>query len=188
MDRRDLIKRVSLILGGTIIGSDFFIMHGCKTDEKNITNLDSKQIELLDEIAETIIPTTNTPGAKTAKVGAFMALMVKDGYDTKNKKIFLEGIEKLTEACKIKYDKDFLQSNAQQRYELLDMINKEQINVTANQKVDDPAHYFRLIKELTLIGFFTSETGLTKTLRYVAVPGKYDGNVPYKKGDRAWSA
>ena len=50
-----------------------------------------------------------------------------------------------------------------------------------------PNHYFRMIKELTLLGYFTSEIGATKALRYVAVPGRYDGSVPYKKGDRAWA-
>ena len=56
-----------------------------------------------------------------------------------------------------------------------------------DKKSEDPNHYFRMMKELTIIAFFTSETGSTKTLRYVAVPGKYLGDVPYKKGDRAWA-
>jgi hypothetical protein len=56
-----------------------------------------------------------------------------------------------------------------------------------SKKPGDPSHYFRMMKELTIIAFFTSETGATKTLRYKAVPGKYQGDVPYKKGDRAWA-
>jgi hypothetical protein len=43
------------------------------------------------------------------------------------------------------------------------------------------------MKQLTLLGFFTSEPGATKALRHIAVPGKYDGALPYKKGDKAWA-
>jgi hypothetical protein len=44
-----------------------------------------------------------------------------------------------------------------------------------------------MLKELTLTGFFTSEVGATKALRYVAVPGKFEGSVPYTKGEKAWA-
>ena len=55
------------------------------------------------------------------------------------------------------------------------------------KKETDPTHYFKMMKELTLLGFFTSEIGATKALRYVAVPGKYEGCIPYNKGDKAWA-
>jgi hypothetical protein len=52
---------------------------------------------------------------------------------------------------------------------------------------DIPNHYFRMMKELTLLGYFTSEVGATKALRYIETPGHYDGCMPYKKGDKAWA-
>jgi hypothetical protein len=58
---------------------------------------------------------------------------------------------------------------------------------TSFKKEQMPAHYFTMMKQLTLWGFFTSEPGATKALRYVAVPGKYEGCIPYKKGDKAWA-
>ena len=51
---------------------------------------------------------------------------------------------------------------------------------------DDP-HYFAMMKQLTLLGYFTSKPGATQALRYVAVPGHYEGCIPYKKGDKAWA-
>jgi hypothetical protein len=48
-------------------------------------------------------------------------------------------------------------------------------------------HYFAMVKQLILFNFFTSELGATKVLRYVAIPGSYDGDFPYKKGDKAWA-
>ena len=52
---------------------------------------------------------------------------------------------------------------------------------------EQPSHYFTMIKQLTLWGYFSSEIGATQALRYVAIPGKYEGCVPYKKGDKAWA-
>jgi len=71
--------------------------------------------------------------------------------------------------------------------DLLVELDKEQKAYASNKKKDDPAHYFRMMKELTLWGYFTSEAGATKALRYVAVPGRYEGCIDYKKGEKAWA-
>jgi hypothetical protein len=70
---------------------------------------------------------------------------------------------------------------------LLTALDKEQKAYQDKKAKDDPSHYFRMMKELTLLGYFTSKEGATMALRYKAVPGRYDGNVPYKKGDKAWA-
>jgi len=66
-------------------------------------------------------------------------------------------------------------------------LDKEQKEYTKTIKKDAPNHYFRMIKELTLLGYFTSEVGCTQALRYLPVPGKYDGDYAYKPGDKAWA-
>ena len=76
---------------------------------------------------------------------------------------------------------------ATEKHDLLVELDKEAKDYQKNKKDGDPNHYFHLMKQLTLWGFFTSEPGATKALRYVAVPGHYDGCVPYKKGDKAWA-
>lgn len=189
MNRRDALSRVALILGGTVIGASYFL-EGCKPADKkagDATNFTPDDIAYLDEIAETIIPTTNTPGAKAAKVGAFMTVMVKDCYEEKDQKIFREGMNKLNDASKKKFDKIFIELTPGQRHELLVEVDKEAKDYAKNKKKDDPSHYFRMMKELTLLGYFTSEIGATQALRYVESPGKYEGCIPYKKGDRAWA-
>jgi hypothetical protein len=188
-------------MGGTVIGADYFLT-GCsspaKKDEKATAStdapaakpkdlLDSGQISFLNEVGETILPATSTPGAKEAQVGSFMAVMVRDCYTPADQKIFLAGLDKLEEACKKQHGKDFMACDAAQRTSLLTALDKEQQAFSKNQRKDDPSHYFRMMKQLTLLGFFTSEVGATKALRYLPVPGRYDGNVPYKKGDRAWA-
>ena len=73
------------------------------------------------------------------------------------------------------------------RLKLLTTLDKEQKDYTKNKKKEDQAHYFNLMKQLTLLGYFTSEIGCTQTRRYVPVPGKFEGCIPYKKGDKAFA-
>ena len=189
MTRREALSRVSLLLGGTIIGANIFL-EGCKpADRQAKTGLDfdEQDIAYLDEIGETIIPQTTTAGAKAANVGVFMTVMIRDCYDEKDQKIFREGMNKLNEASDKKYDKSFMEADAKQRHDLLVEVDKETKDYTTNKKKEDPNHYFRIMKELTLLGYFTSEKGMNESLRYVESPGKYDPCIPYKKGDKAWA-
>jgi hypothetical protein len=205
MNRRDAIGRVALLMGGAVIGAEFFIS-GCKSPSAQVSDLfNADHVAFLNEVADTILPTTSSPGAKAANVGQFMAVMVRDCYTPADQKIFLEGLTKLDDAGKKQYSNKFLDLTPAQRTDLLTALDKEQKAFTAdrNKKLDAdkiahkgddkhkpmelPNHYFRMYKELTLLGYFTSEIGATKALRYIAVPGHYDGNLPYKKGDKAWA-
>ena len=201
MNRRDALARVALIMGSTVIGADYFLT-GCsspaKKDAQTGTDkpvaaakpkevLNQTQIQLLDEVGETILPTTKTPGAKAAQVGIFMAVMVRDCYKPEDQQVFLKGLTQLDNDCKKQYGKNFMECDAAQRTAFLTARDQEQKDFTANKRKDDPSRYFRMMKELTLLGYFTSEVGATKALRYLPIPGRYDGDVAYKKGDRAWA-
>ena len=200
MNRRELLTLVSTIIGGSVIGGAAFL-EGCSPTEKKSASfpLTPEQIAFLDEIAETIIPTTDTPGAKAAKVGAFMNVYVTDCYDEIDQLTFVEGLNDIEAQSKKKFNTAFMQLNATQKKELLTSIDA----IAKNFKVDeapkaDPLkvevkkvskhHYFKMMKQLTIMGYFTSEIGATQALRHVAVPGRYEGTVDYKKGDRLWSA
>ncbi len=202
MDRRELLKKIAILTGGVVVGGELFLS-GCTsgTDKAAFT---PEIIALLDEVGETIIPATATPGAKAAAVGEFMKIMVTDCYTAEEQKVFNEGILKLQEACKQSYGKSFVDITPQQRHDLLatlekeakafnekkDAAEKEQKEVAKAAKqpfVGAPPHYYTMMKQLTLWGFFTSKTGMTETLRHLPVPGKYDGAFPYKKGDKAWA-
>ncbi|HEY5327427.1 MAG TPA: gluconate 2-dehydrogenase subunit 3 family protein [Mucilaginibacter sp.] len=205
MNRRDAISRVALIMGGAVIGAEFFIA-GCKSTATQVGDLfDASHVAFLNEVADTILPTTSSPGAKAANVGGFMAVMIRDCYTPADQKIFLGGLKKLDDASQTQFSNKFLDLSPKQRTDLLVALDKEQENYTTqrNQQIEGdrlkhaadakykmpvlPNHYFRMMKELTLLGYFTSEIGATKALRYIAVPGHYDGSLPYKKGDKAWA-
>ncbi len=187
MNRRDAVQYISLLLGGTLIGGNAFLT-GCKSDTGVKTTFTADDAAYLDEVANTILPDTkSSPGAKAAKVGQFMIVMVNDCYEAKDQKVFHEGMKKLNDFSNKTYNDDFMKLNDQQKHDLLVKLDGEQKDYMKSKKKEDPSHYFRMMKELTMLGFFTSEIGSTKALRYIETPGKYDGAYPYKKGDKAFA-
>ena len=186
MNRREAVQYISLLLGGTIVGGTAFIT-GCKSNTGIQTTFSVDDIAYLDEIANTILPDTATPGAKAAKVGQFMTVMVNDCYEEKDQKIFHSGMDQLNELSKKTFDNSFMKINDQQRHDLLVKLDQEQKDYMKNKKPEQPSHYFRMMKELTMLGYFTSEIGSTKARRYIETPGKFEGTIPYKKGDKAFS-
>lgn len=187
MDRRDLLKMIAVVTGGAFIGGEA-LLTGCKTGPSiGGATFTPADISFLDEVSETIIPKTKTPGAKDAKVGQFMTVFVNDCYPDTDQKTFHEGIGKLDEASKKANGKSFMDATPQQRTDLLTSIDKEAMAYQKSKKKEDPTHYFTLLKQLTVFSYFTSKEGATEDLRYIAVPGKYDGDYPYKKGDKAWA-
>ncbi len=186
MERREAVQYISLLLGGTIVGGSAFLT-GCKSDTGTEAKFSENDIAYLDEVANTILPDTSTPGAKAAKVGTFMTVMINDCYEEKDQKIFRDGMKKLNDLSKKTYDNSFIKLNEQQKHDMLVTLDNEQKKYSKEKKKEDPAHYFRMMKELTLLGYFTSEIGCTKARRYVESPGKFEGCVPYKKRDKAWA-
>lgn len=192
MNRRELLQRSSLLIGGTLLGADSLLAKNidweameAELGAKGIGIFSKSQVRLLNEVGETIIPTTNTPGAKAAKVGQFIAVMVSDCYDAKYQTRFMEGLAKLDTDCKGRYGKTFMQCPKNLRNDHLVELDAEQKAYYKSRKKDDPEHYFRVIKDFVIWGYFTSEIGATQAMRFVEYPGRYE-TIDYKKGDRAF--
>jgi hypothetical protein len=188
MTRRDLLQNVAVLLGGSIVGGSVFSLSGCTSTDKQVNAMFTEsQVAYLNEIADTILPATSSPGAKAANVGNFMAVMVLDCYTAPDQKVFMEGLKKIDELSEKQFSKSFVKADAKQRTELLTALDKEQKEYQAKKTNEEPSHYFRMMKELAVLGYFSSKEGATMALRYIATPGKYDGSFPYKKGDKAWA-
>ena len=201
--RRDAVQRVIALMGGlSLVGDplDAFAFDdggdGAGDGRRGSGRFTAADVALLDEIAETILPETSTPGAKAARTGAFMALMVTDAYTDRNQQVFRDGMRTLEEACRTATGTTFMQATPAQRLTLLEALDREQktaMEERANAPrsryppaerpdEDEPPHYFRLMKELALLGYFTSEIGYTKAMRYVESPGRFDPERPARAG------
>lgn len=183
MDRRELLKMIAVLTGGVVVGGEVFLS-GCTNTDKVSMVFTADDINFLNEVAETILPATSTPGAKAANVGQFMTVIVNDCYEEADQKTFHEGMKKLNEASTKMNSADFLKTDAKQRHDLLVSLDKEAKEYQKSKKDDMPSHYFTLMKQLTLWGYFSSKEGVTQALNYQPVPGRYDGCVDYKKGDK----
>ena len=234
IDRREAIRRVSMMLGGVALVGETALLTGCRdegdgTAATSGSRFSAEDIAFLDEVAETILPETGTPGAKAAHVGALMALIVTDSYSEPDQKIFREGMRKLDEEARRMHDRSFMEATPQQRLALLQRLDREQKEYTDRREerrradrsaatadsaqadaylpdqrqenaakapeassapaitADAPSHYFRMMKELALLGYFTSEIGYTRAMRYAETPGRFDPCVPYTPGETAWA-
>jgi hypothetical protein len=201
INRREAIRHVSVLLGGAAFVGGSGLLAALEKPGAQVQgspgDFTAQDIPFLDEIAETILPATKTPGAKAANTGAFMARMVTDCYSPAQQKVFREGMRKVDEASKGANNVAFMAATPAQRLAVLTTLDREQkramdardaaaAGVTAAD-TKEPAHYFRMMKELALLGYFTSEVGCTQALRYVEAPGRFDPCIPYTPGETAWA-
>lgn len=238
IDRREAIRRVTAMLGGVALVGGNALLTGCRDDRDAgaaagdaMEPFTPEEIAFLDEVAETILPETSTPGAKAAGVGPFMAVMVTDTYYPNEQQTFRQGMRQVEEECQEMHGVGFMAATPEQRLALLEQLDREQkaaMDARAAQPrpessarpaeppdsaegdaylpdqrqeasatgdaggavaitQDAPPHYFRMMKELTLLGYFTSEIGYNQAMRYVEAPGRFDPCVPYTEGEKAWA-
>jgi len=253
--RREAVRRVGALLGGAAFIGGSGLLAACERAPANRTaaasgaykpvgQFTAADVALLDEVADTILPTTQKSlGAKAAATGPFMALMVTDTYKPRDQQVFRDGMRRIDEASRKANGVAFVDATPQARTALLVALDREQkadtdarnahLKVAAKEsgtKPDKPrtgaaaagkkleakrsdanlpdarqenagtgdvasgaavtddipaAHYFRMMKELALLGYFTSEIGASKAMRYVDTPGRFDPCAPYVKGQPA---
>jgi hypothetical protein len=188
MNRREAIKRTALLMGGTLSASAMLgVLNGCKAEpaiDWAPQFFTPEEGSLVETIAERIIPRTDTPGAKDAGVPAFIDAMMKDFYGEKERNAFREALKKVDVDAKAAHGKIFSKLAPEQQDELLKKYDQEAFD---QAKAGGDPHFFRTMKELTLLGFFTSEAGATEFLKYDPVPGDYKGCIPYAEVGRAWA-
>jgi len=135
----------------------------------------AEQQRLLAEVADTIIPTTDTPGAKAAEVEQFIVRVMRDCYQREEQEKFYAGLAKLNADCRTAHGKGFSELDAAGKNEMV------------KQATGNNTEFFKVMKQLTVAGYFTSEIGATKALEYLPIPGRFEGDVPMKPGQKAWA-
>lgn len=176
MDRRAVIKSLSILLGGSMVGANN-LLSGCANFRDTTQFFSKKDIDFINDIGAIVIPTTEDSGsAKDADVGNFVNVIVRDCYTKEEQEIMQKGIEQLKNI----FPENIQTIDANTQYQR--MVKIDEAAKAHSQKNTTP-HYFTLLKQLIIVGYFTSEVG-SHAQRYVPVPGYFDGNMPYRKGDK----
>lgn len=210
--RREAIIKMAILMGATVVGPRLLAGNFAQEANPDSPNtiperepvskyFSAADIALLDEIGDTIIPPTDVPGAKAVGIGAFIAMMITDCYYPNEQAAFRQGLQGMPAAYEAKYGEKFMAGSAVNRTAFLNALDQEQQAYSAKQKerkkfirenataeessesTGEIPHYFRVMKELTVLGYFTSKVG-SDVLGWVEVPGRFDPDVPYAKGDK----
>jgi hypothetical protein len=176
VNRRDAIRHATLAAGATLLGLHLPVRSWAALAAPAGWTGDEEKF--FDLVGDTIIPTTaSSPGAGAVGIGRFMLTMATECYPATAAETLRRGLREIEEASRAKFSRAFGTLKVDERERVL--LDYEQQKGTPNA--------FRLMKELTLRGYFTSEIGATQALRYLPVPGAYVGSLPLKKGERSWA-
>jgi hypothetical protein len=196
MNRRELLQRVAYLMGGAISAPAVLgVLNGC-TAKKEATwqpvFLSKEQGAVVADVAEIIIPRTDTPGAQDAGVPAFIDTMLKDVYEEADRQRFVSGLKAFDDAARTAHSKGFVELPKQQQADLVRKFHDEA--VASELALETRPSYLQrpfilMTKELTLLGFFTSKAGATEVLQYAAVPGGFQACVPLAKAGngKSWA-
>jgi hypothetical protein len=176
MNRREAVKTTAVLLGGMLVTPTVLTACRGETHKAGAGVLSAEDQTLVEEIADTLLPTTaNSPGAKAAAVGPVINLLLTDCREPAEQKRVVDGLKQF-------------RSTVGDHFASMSQVNREnwlrRIDADARTNQD---HYLNLIRELSLQAYFSSEIGATKALRYIMTPGKWVGCVPLQPGQPAWA-
>lgn len=198
MNRRDLLQLACAAMGGSLFSSaSFRVLAGdAPTRTASHPLFDSPTRSLVAELTDMIIPATDTPGAIVAGVPDFVEMMVADWYTGTERRIFLDGIAALDAYCRQAFAAPFMQCSGEQRTSALQHAEQQALAYKSplpggvfgamSKLVDEQTPFFTKFKELTVLGYYSSEVGATQELAYNPMPMRYDGDYDYAQTGRQW--
>ena len=191
IDRREALRRAALLLGGALSASTVAgVLAGCEARRTPDgawapRALSSDQLDLVATIAEHILPETDTPGARAVGVHRFIDAMLADSFPDEERRHFLAGLSDVDARAQRSCGRAFLRCATLEQRAVLDQLDHEAFAAAGDHAATPP--FFRTMKELTLVGYYTSEIGATRELRHAPVPGRFEGCVPLDQIGRAWA-
>lgn len=193
MDRREALRKTALLMGAAVSATALAgIMQGCKATPE-LTYVPSffteEQARIVSELAQIIIPKTDTPGAKEAGVPGFIDQILKECYKKEDQDKFITGLTEFEAAAKAAHGDSFVYLDTEKQLAFVKAQNEAAVTAV---KADpsQPRPFILMAKELTLLGFFTSEPGATQVLQYEPVPGSYKGCIPLSEAGngKTWAS
>jgi gluconate 2-dehydrogenase gamma chain len=199
MNRREAIQKAALTLGYAISASAAFgVLQGCKAKPDLTYKPDfftEEQALTISELSEIILPRTTTPGAKDAGVPGFIDSLLKEVYSKEQQEKFLKDLSAFDDEARKNYGDGFGQCKKEDQLTFVKKKHEEALSSVGRSGAEgwwntadgNETPFIIRVKELTILGFFTSEPGATQVLQYNQVPGPFQGCVPLEKVGKAWA-
>jgi hypothetical protein len=197
MTRRQVLKQLAVLLGGAVSNPVVAaVMSDSRRDSSSDAwqprTLSGEQDRLVTAVAEVILPATDTPGAAVAGVNQFIDLVLTEWLGDEDRDRFLTGLADLEVSCRAQFDRSFLDLTSEEWMAVLVPLDREAVEArvkaakAGSVKITDQP-FFGMMKEMTLVGYYTSEIGMTQELRYEEYPGSWKGCIPFDEVGRTWA-
>jgi len=198
MQRRELFKILGAGAALPALSPDLFALFRDAQPQSGyaLKTLNPHQNATVVTMAELIIPATETPGAKGARVNEFMDLILTEWAHDDERQKFLDGLADVDKQSNALFSKDFVDCSALQQETLLRDMDQKLATERANRPVrfsrtpmgDNTrlaGSFFGVFKMMTLYGYYTSEVGFSKELKLEIIPGSYHGCAPLSGESKA---
>jgi hypothetical protein len=191
MERREALRLLASAAALPLLSREAFSMfhavHEQLSDQPVLKTLNSHQNAMVTTISELIIPQTDTPGAKAARVNEFIDLILTEWYDEEEKSIFMTGLTDVDMRARDLFGKEFVECEAKPQIEILQALDDELAATRAEpeprrRRRRPPEHnFFFMIKQLTLVGYYTSQIGFEQELHGEIIPSHHAACVPLEE-------
>jgi len=194
--RRKFFRGLTMLVGSTaatvfLTGNSLSVAMAYSLEPTSLLNdpvSDGKvfsllQLKRLQNICAIVIPQTDTLGAAEVNTHSFIDNQLFHCYESAEQEKMRGVLTLIDHVSNKQFSSAFVDLSQKQQFDLLTDLDLGQNNFDANQRAD-----FKSLKQLICFGYYTSEVGASKELRYLAVPGGYTGSIPYKSTDASWGS
>jgi hypothetical protein len=189
MQRRDVLKLLGSAAAISALPQEAFtVLAQASAQAAHLgrrKTLNPHQNATVITITELIIPKTDTPGAKEAKVNEFIDLLLTEWFEPAETREFLNGLKQVDVQCRKLFSANFVQCQPDQQIQLLKQLDaaamefaQKQREATKADRQPPPMDFFYQMKKLTLTGYYTSEIGFVEELGQEIIPPHYAGCAP----------
>ena len=195
MDRRELIKKSAMAMGITLTAPSLTaILNSCSGSAPlgwTPKVFSDDQARTIAGVVDTILPKTDTPGALELMVDRFVDTMIDVGYSNEDKASFLEELSSFMTSCEDAYGNSFENCSPEEKNDILSEQEKSKKFVRTvwgqNVRGQEPVTFYRKLKGLIMLGYYTSEEVGKNIFSYDPVPGKQIGCVPLSEVGNSWT-
>jgi Gluconate 2-dehydrogenase subunit 3 len=192
MERREALRLMGAASVFSVLSSDLFAAtlqaQLAANQAGTLRTLSPAQNDIVVAMTDVMIPATDTPGAKAAKVNEFIDLILTEWATEDERKIFLEGLAEADRRTNALFGHGFATASAKEQAAIVQGFDEE-LATSSNEKLPEQIRsweitlllpFFAQMRRLTLVGYYTSSIGQEQELKVDIIPGALHGCVPVK--------